>query len=170
MTIGMLSLPGAIHYGKTLQAICEKTGLPIIEMEKTLGEIAHLIEADEKDTFGRHFKGKALLSAPYYAVKVTGALFHTQGGLCVDAVGRVLRPDGSTLQNLYAGGGAARGISRSRCLWISCWKRSANRNHLRTTCWNQCRNRHWQVLNDDVAESYPGNACVTLPSRHSFLP
>ena len=28
-----------------------------------------------------------------------------------DAVGRVLRPDGSTLQNLYAGGGAARGIS-----------------------------------------------------------
>ena len=102
---------GAIQYGSTLQDICRKTGLPLSEMEKTLGEITSLAGAGSQDAFGRRFKGKALLSAPYYAVKVTGALFHTQGGLCVDAVGRVLRADGSALQNLYAGGGAARGIS-----------------------------------------------------------
>lgn len=51
------------------------------------------------------------LVAPYHAVKVTGALFHTQGGLAVDAQGRVLREDGRALPNLFAGGGAARGIS-----------------------------------------------------------
>jgi fumarate reductase flavoprotein subunit len=56
-----------------------------------------------------------VLQAPYYAVKVTGALFHTQGGLVVNAEARVLREDGSALPNLFAGGGAARGISGPSC-------------------------------------------------------
>jgi fumarate reductase flavoprotein subunit len=51
------------------------------------------------------------LSAPYYAVKVTGALFHTQGGLDIDDHCRVLKADGKTFNNLYAAGGAARGVS-----------------------------------------------------------
>ena len=44
-------------------------------------------------------------------VKVTGALFHTQGGLNIDAHCRVLRADGSAFPNLLAAGGAARGVS-----------------------------------------------------------
>ena len=39
--------------------------------------------------------------------------FHTQGGLEIDKNGRVLRADGTPLPNLFAGGGAARGISGS---------------------------------------------------------
>jgi len=42
---------------------------------------------------------------------VTGALFHTQGGLDVDARCRVLARAGTPLPNLFAGGGAARGVS-----------------------------------------------------------
>jgi fumarate reductase flavoprotein subunit len=42
---------------------------------------------------------------------VTGTLFHTQGGLVVDREARVLRADGGRLPNLFAGGGAARGLS-----------------------------------------------------------
>jgi fumarate reductase flavoprotein subunit len=38
-------------------------------------------------------------------------LFHTQGGLRIDRDGRVLRPDGRPIGNLFAGGGAAAGIS-----------------------------------------------------------
>ena len=52
-----------------------------------------------------------MLKPPFYAVKVNGALFHTQGGLVVDAEARVLRDDGTPLPNLMAGGGAARGVS-----------------------------------------------------------
>jgi fumarate reductase flavoprotein subunit len=44
-------------------------------------------------------------------LKVRGALYHTQGGLQVDKDGRVLRADGAALPNLFAGGGAARGVS-----------------------------------------------------------
>jgi fumarate reductase flavoprotein subunit len=39
------------------------------------------------------------------------ALYHTQGGLKVNAEGQVLRVDGSIIPNLYAGGGAATGVS-----------------------------------------------------------
>ncbi len=51
------------------------------------------------------------LQAPYCAIRVTGALFHTQGGLDIDADCRVLRHDGRAFPNLLAAGGAARGVS-----------------------------------------------------------
>ena len=51
------------------------------------------------------------LIAPYCAIRVTGALFHTQRGHDIDARSRVLRADGVPLPNLLAAGGAARGVS-----------------------------------------------------------
>ena len=42
---------------------------------------------------------------------MTGALFHTQGGLDTDADCRALRADGTAFPNLLAAGGAARGVS-----------------------------------------------------------
>jgi fumarate reductase flavoprotein subunit len=51
------------------------------------------------------------LDAPYLAVKVTGALFHTQGGLDIAPDMRVLRHDGTPFDNLLAAGGAAGGVS-----------------------------------------------------------
>jgi fumarate reductase flavoprotein subunit len=51
------------------------------------------------------------LQAPYCAIQVTGALFHTQGGLDIDTSCRALCADGSPHPNLLAAGGAARGVS-----------------------------------------------------------
>lgn len=51
------------------------------------------------------------LEAPFFAVRVTGALFHTQGGIDIDAACRALRADGTPHPNLLAAGGAARGVS-----------------------------------------------------------
>lgn len=53
----------------------------------------------------------ARFGPPFHAVRVTGALFHTQGGLDIDAQCRVRRADGSPFPNLLAAGGAARGVS-----------------------------------------------------------
>jgi fumarate reductase flavoprotein subunit len=66
------------------------------------------------DRFGRAFAGVPPLAPPYRAVKVTGALFHTQGGLVVDADAAVVRENGSRLPNLFAAGGAACGVSGSK--------------------------------------------------------
>ena len=65
------------------------------------------------DAFGRPWNGETL-KPPFHAVKVTGALFHTQGGLEVDPVtAQVRRKDGGCFDSLYAAGGAACGVSGS---------------------------------------------------------
>ena len=67
------------------------------------------LEPGRVGPYGRVFTRK--LQAPFYAIKVTGALFHTQGGLDIDAHCRVLKEDGRPFANLLAAGGAARGVS-----------------------------------------------------------
>ena len=54
------------------------------------------------------------LAPPFQGVKVTGALFHTQGGLVVDGDARVVLRDGGAAPNLFAAGGAAAGVSGSK--------------------------------------------------------
>ena len=102
---------GALIKADTLSELGNKCGLPEDSLAATLSENSELSSGQGTDSFGRDFTSKPDLQPPYYAVKVTGSLFHTQGGLVVDANARVLRPDNSPLPNLYAGGGAARGIS-----------------------------------------------------------
>ncbi|MGL4325561.1 MAG: FAD-dependent oxidoreductase, partial [Beijerinckiaceae bacterium] len=63
------------------------------------------------DQFGRNWQNILPLQPPYCAVRVTGALFHTQGGLVVDDHARVLKNHGTPFVNLWAAGGAAVGIS-----------------------------------------------------------
>ena len=63
------------------------------------------------DPFGRREFGLAPLQPPFYIARTVPGLFHTQGGLRVDRDARVLRPDGRPIPNLFAGGGAAAGIS-----------------------------------------------------------
>jgi succinate dehydrogenase/fumarate reductase flavoprotein subunit len=67
-----------------------------------------------RSRFGRSFIGAAPLAPPFEAVKVTGALFHTQGGLAVDRAARVLDTNGKPLPNIFAAGGAAAGVSGPR--------------------------------------------------------
>ncbi len=77
----------------------------VTALNKTLGTVS----PEVKDHFGRRFERE--LNAPFYAVKVTGALFHTQGGLDIDAQCHVRKKDGSVFDKLFAAGGAARGVS-----------------------------------------------------------
>jgi len=66
-----------------------------------------------QDRFGRRFVPDQRCATPLYAVKVTGALFHTQGGLAIDASARIRKRDGGVFPNLFAAGGAAVGVSGS---------------------------------------------------------
>ena len=63
------------------------------------------------DAFGRKDFGLAPLTGKLYGCRVVPGLFHTQGGLKVGLNGEVLKPDGTPVPNLFAGGGAAAGIS-----------------------------------------------------------
>ena len=102
---------GAVRQAATPAELAELFGLPAEVLEQTLAETAAMTRGELPDPFGRAFTGKPELAAPWFGVRVTGALFHTQGGLRVDARARVLRESGEAFPNLFAGGGAARGIS-----------------------------------------------------------
>lgn len=64
-----------------------------------------------RDAFGRDWASDRPPHASYRALRVTGALYHTQGGVEVDTQARVLRNDGTAFPNLFAGGGSARSVS-----------------------------------------------------------
>ena len=102
---------GAVREAADVTELARVTGLPEAALSQTLSEVATYQSGQTPDPFGRDFTGKPVLTAPYHAVKVTGALFHTQGGLMIDEQARVVREDGSPFANLFAGGGAACGVS-----------------------------------------------------------
>jgi fumarate reductase flavoprotein subunit len=112
------------EYQQLTKLAMAKSAPDVAELAKIIGvppdaltsaitsSIAHA-NGKSKDELGRDFTKNPPMSdhGPYYAAKVTGALFHTQGGLVVDGHARVARRDGTPLPNLFAGGGTARSIS-----------------------------------------------------------
>jgi fumarate reductase flavoprotein subunit len=55
--------------------------------------------------------GRRALQAPYHLAWVTHGVLTTQGGVVIDATGRVLAADGSPIPRLYAAGGTACGLA-----------------------------------------------------------
>jgi len=97
---------GAVKTAATVADLAAATGLPEAALTETLAAIPQ----GGVDDFGRSFHTPPL-TPPYAAVRVTGALFHTQGGLDVTGTGRVRHEDGTVFPNLFAAGGAACGVS-----------------------------------------------------------
>jgi fumarate reductase flavoprotein subunit len=100
---------GAIKRGDTIQELAGKLGLDADALAQTFSDYEAAAAGTQPDPLGREICQH--LDGPFYGVKVTGALFHTQGGLKVDENARVLKKDGAAIPNLYAGGGAAAGVS-----------------------------------------------------------
>ncbi len=98
---------GAIRWADSIAELAEAIDLPAEAVARSMSTIP----AAGEDEFGRSWNGPAL-QPPYAAVKVTGALFHTQGGLVVAPDNaRVLHRSGECFDNLFAVGGAACGVS-----------------------------------------------------------
>jgi fumarate reductase flavoprotein subunit len=105
---------GAVKTAASAEALAASTGLPAAAFRATLEEVRAFSIIGATDPYGRSFSQEHVLAPPYFAVKVTGALFHTQGGLDIDTTCRVQHTSGVPLPNLFAGGGAARGLSGGR--------------------------------------------------------
>jgi fumarate reductase flavoprotein subunit len=118
-SVQVLAQPGGIVWnlfdqrllalGRSFPDFVAAEGAGAVRNAVGVPELAALIGCDA-DTLANTLAGTRLV-APYCAIKVTGALFHTQGGLDIDAQCRVRRADGTPLPNLLAAGGAARGVS-----------------------------------------------------------
>jgi fumarate reductase flavoprotein subunit len=95
-------LSSTAHFKDTIDAGALRSG-------DTVEEIAAALKINARNL--RISIQGSTLKPRYYGAQITGGLAHTQGGLKIDVHGRVLRPDGSIIPNLYAGGGTAAGIS-----------------------------------------------------------
>jgi fumarate reductase flavoprotein subunit len=104
---------GAILTRDDIAALAEAMHVPPSAFSAEWNEVEKLKLSAGRDRYGREFLTGQTCKPPYHAIKVTGALFHTQGGLAVDPSGRVKRLDGTGFPNLFAAGGAAAGVSGS---------------------------------------------------------
>jgi len=100
---------GLLLKAETPEELATKLGIGAEGLKQTIRDYSDSAASGGKDAFGRALPQP--FEGPYYGVKVTVALYHTQGGLKVNPDGQVLRADGSIIPNLYAGGGAAVGVS-----------------------------------------------------------
>ncbi|MGR3717849.1 MAG: hypothetical protein ACU0B1_14010 [Thermohalobaculum sp.] len=79
---------GAILRGSDVEELAAVAHLPPRAVGETLAEVARLQAGQGTDPFGRDLTAPPRLAPPFFAVRVTGALFHTQGGLMIDQTGR----------------------------------------------------------------------------------
>jgi fumarate reductase flavoprotein subunit len=106
-----MSAMGAVTWADTPAELAERVGLDARGLADTVTTYNRAANGQGEDAFGRTAFALAPLEGRLAAVKVKPGLFHTQGGLLVDAEARVRRLAGGTVPNLFAGGGAAAGIS-----------------------------------------------------------
>jgi fumarate reductase flavoprotein subunit len=100
---------GLLLRADTPEDLARRLAIDAIGLKQTIQDYNDSAASGGKDAFGRTLPRP--LEGPFYGIKVTVALYHTQGGLKVNFDGQVLRADGSIIPNLYAGGGVAVGVS-----------------------------------------------------------
>jgi fumarate reductase flavoprotein subunit len=102
---------GGVKKGATPADLAKLHGLDADAVTASIESYNKAARGEQPDAFGRRDFALAPLSGALYISRVVPGLFHTQGGLMVDNDGRVLRPNGQPVANLFAGGGAATGLS-----------------------------------------------------------
>jgi fumarate reductase flavoprotein subunit len=106
-----LSELGAVRIADTLAELAVMIDVPVDPLARTMTSVEDAVEGRAPCPFGRDLTKEPKLQPKFRALRTTGALYHTQGGLKVDSRAQVLMVDGGLLPNFFAGGGAAQGIS-----------------------------------------------------------
>ena len=106
-----MSEMGAIKWADDPRALALEAGIDPDGLDAAVAGYEAAAKGEVADAFGRKIFGHAPLTRPLAIARVKPGLFHTQGGLMVDEGARVRKAGGGVIPNLFAGGGAAVGIS-----------------------------------------------------------
>jgi len=106
-----LARRGGFKAAATAQDLAKLLGVDPATLAATVVEAQRSARGEGVDAFGRRDFGLGPLDQRLYGCRIVPGLFHTQGGLAVDRDGRVLDTKARPIPNLFAGGGAAGGLS-----------------------------------------------------------
>lgn len=111
--------PGWMRKGATLEDLAAKTGIDARALAVTVARYNQFAETGIDEDFGRgktrrHQKAdkrkragiEPIARSPFIAIRFDRSFMSTKGGAETDHRGRVLRPNGSTIEGLYAAGSA----------------------------------------------------------------
>jgi 3-oxosteroid 1-dehydrogenase len=116
---------GVIHTAESIEGLADAVGLPRENLRATFDRFNQFARVGKDDDFGRgdsvydNYYGDHSLpnpnlcpvtKSPFYALALTPGDLGTKGGLLTDAHARVLRPDGSVIEGLYASGNASASV------------------------------------------------------------
>ncbi len=101
---------GVALTGPTGPDLAAQFDLPVATFLETLDAANRAAAGEIPDPLSRSAFARPL-SPPFWGVRITGALAHTQGGLLVNSKAQVLRSDGGPIAGLLAAGGTVTGIS-----------------------------------------------------------
>ena len=102
---------GGLKSAASPESLAREIGLDSPALAETIDAAGRAATGAMPDPFERRDFGLGALSGKLYACRIVPGLFHTQGGLAVDGDGRVLDWQRQPIANLFAGGGAAGGLS-----------------------------------------------------------
>ena len=106
-----LARHGAFKRADTPNELAKALDIDPAALAATIVDAQRAARGERPDCLGRQDFGLGPLAQPLFACRIVPGLFHTQGELAVDLDGRVLDIKGKPIPNLFAGGGAAGGIS-----------------------------------------------------------
>ncbi len=117
---------GVVVKASTVEALAEKIEVPVDGLRETLARFNGFAESgvDEdfhrgESTYDKYYSDPTVKpncslnvidQAPFYAVKMAPGDLGTKGGLVTDKRARVLRPDGSAIEGLYAAGNVSSAV------------------------------------------------------------
>ena len=117
---------GTIKRASTLAGLAEEIGVPASALEATVERFNGFARSGVDEDFARGESAYdkyysdptvkpnpslgAIDQGPFYAVKIVPGDLGTKGGLVTDERARVLRPDGSPIEGLYAAGNASSAV------------------------------------------------------------
>lgn len=106
---------GTIHTAPTLNALASIATLPAETLQATVQAYNDAVRAERMELLlpprsVDRFGPWPIEAAPFYAIPVCAGITYTMGGIRIDADARVLRPDGSAIDGLYAAGSTTGGL------------------------------------------------------------
>jgi fumarate reductase flavoprotein subunit len=111
--------PDNLFTAETLEELCEKTGIDLENLRKTIEEYNDAAVSADTLFFKQHRYIKALKSGKYYAARHYPAGYGSLGGVAVNDKLEVLDPEGRKIPGLYSCGTDACGIfGDSYCFYL----------------------------------------------------